>query len=142
MRSRKVNVAAVNRWREEQLSEGSHGPIRGVPPPFVGETETELEEEVRQNKTLYTFNFSNEICSFVLQPITPGQIPQNQSLIPLLVEFLVPYLFEATRWLSVVPAVFGTLYNMHNIIHPPPSSVNVTSIDYAISALWVSRFHF
>lgn len=109
MRPRKLNVAAVNRWREEQLADVSA--IRS--PAFAGETETELEEE----------------------PIHPRQIPQNQSLIPLLIEFLVPYLFEATRWLSVVPAVFGTLYNMHNIIHPPPS-VNVTIIDYAISALW------
>jgi len=108
MRPRKVNVSAVNRWREEQLADVDA--IRG--PSFTGETETELEEES-----------------------VSRQIPQNQSLIPLLVEFLVPYLFEATRWLSVVPAVFGTLYNMHNILHPPPS-VHVTSIDYAISALW------
>ena len=72
------------------------------------------------------------------------KIPEHPPLIPLPLDTLVPYLFEFFRLLSIVPAVAGTLYNIHNVVHPPSaiSNVQLTAIDYFISALWVSLQYF
>ena len=55
---------------------------------------------------------------------------------------LISFVFEASRLLSIVPAVLGVLYNLYFVLYPPtPSSSGVlprlTRVDYAVSALWV-----
>jgi len=48
-------------------------------------------------------------------------------------------LFEASRLLSIVPAVFGVLYNLFNAWHAPKNG-KIVPIDYVVSALWVRHF--
>ncbi|KAL5501124.1 hypothetical protein ACEPAH_9511 [Sanghuangporus vaninii] len=87
--------------------------------PCAGETETELDE-------------------------LPIRLPTSRNVksrpvVPLLVDFLVPFLFQATRFLSVVPATFGMLYNLYLVFRPPPTATNgvtISSVDYVVCALW------
>ncbi len=82
MRPRKLNVAAVNRWREEQLADVNA--IRS--PAFAGETETELEEEVCNSSitSLSAFNSNgkrtaNSSSTDTTEPISytpPYRIPR------------------------------------------------------------------
>ena len=55
---------------------------------------------------------------------------------PHTLEHITPVLFEASRLLSVVPAVFGVLYNLYLAFHAPQNG-KIAPIDYAVSALWV-----
>ncbi|KAI0065145.1 hypothetical protein BV25DRAFT_1799394, partial [Artomyces pyxidatus] len=48
-----------------------------------------------------------------------------------------PLLFEASRLLSVVPAVFGFLYNIYHVWHPPLEG-KITRFDYFVSAIWAT----
>lgn len=50
---------------------------------------------------------------------------------------LIPLLWELARLLSIVPAVFGTLYNLYYVFFPPRNSV-WWRVDFFVSALWVS----
>ncbi|KAJ7027470.1 N-glycosylation protein-domain-containing protein, partial [Mycena alexandri] len=45
-------------------------------------------------------------------------------------------LFEFSRLLAVVPAVFGTLYNLCHIYAPPTGPRAPQRIDFFVSALW------
>ena len=105
----------------------------------AGETETEADEPVR---TLCATPFSNQHSNIVLrQPIhlpTARIIPVSGPLVPpnTLEQVITPVLFEASRLLSIVPAVFGVLYNLYHAFHAPINATN-TPIDYAVSALWV-----
>ncbi|KAJ3508318.1 hypothetical protein NLJ89_g5825 [Agrocybe chaxingu] len=69
----------------------------------AGETETETDEPSRHLPTARI-------------------IPSSGPLIPphTLQQTLTPFLFEFARFLSVVPAIFGTLYNLYHIYAPPP----------------------
>ena len=53
---------------------------------------------------------------------------------------ITPVLFEASRLLSIVPAVFGVLYNLYHAVYAPINA-KIAPIDYAVSALWV-RYYF
>ncbi|KII84821.1 hypothetical protein PLICRDRAFT_117249 [Plicaturopsis crispa FD-325 SS-3] len=96
----------------------------------AGETETEADEPPRHLPT-----------ARIIPPSAP-LVPPNT-----LQERLTPLLFESSRLLSVVPAVFGTLYNIYHVYNPPiPPSPHSSSsaacsstphrIDYLVSALW------
>ncbi|KAH9475334.1 hypothetical protein JR316_0012445 [Psilocybe cubensis] len=89
----------------------------------AGETETETDEPSRALPTA-------RIIPPSLPLIPPSTLEQR----------LTPLLFEFARLLSIVPAVFGTLYNIYFIIWPPkPTGVGrppPERIDYFISALW------
>lgn len=56
--------------------------------------------------------------------------------------------FEFARILSIVPAIFGTLYNVYRMFHPTPDNWESNtrrppvSIDYFVSALWVRTIIF
>lgn len=54
---------------------------------------------------------------------------------------ITPLLFEASRLLSIVPAVFGVLYNLIKAWHASMNGKNVP-IDYVVSALWVRHIDF
>jgi hypothetical protein len=60
-------------------------------------------------------------------------------------QLITPLLFEASRLLSIVPAVFGVLYNLFNAWYAPIKGKNAP-VDYVVSALWVrhsdKRFFF
>ena len=55
---------------------------------------------------------------------------------PNTLEQVTPVLFQASRLLSIVPAVFGVLYNLYHAFYAPINP-KITPIDYAVSALWV-----
>ncbi|TFY74527.1 hypothetical protein EWM64_g9486 [Hericium alpestre] len=84
----------------------------------AGETETETDEPPRHLPTARIVPSSG--------PIVPPHT---------LEQLLTPLLFEASRLLSIVPAVFGTLYNVYYVWHPPLDGKN-TRVDYVVSALW------
>ena len=64
-------------------------------------------------------------------PVSGPLVPPNT-----LEQVLTPLLFEASRLLSIVPAVFGVLYNLFNAWRAPINGKNAP-IDYVVSALWV-----
>ncbi|TFK59621.1 hypothetical protein BDN72DRAFT_944165, partial [Pluteus cervinus] len=53
---------------------------------------------------------------------------------------LLPLLFEFSRWLSIIPAVIGTIYNIFQFCYPPVPLPNERKpperIDFFISSLW------
>lgn len=51
-------------------------------------------------------------------------------------QVITPLLFDASRLLSIVPAVFGVLYNLYHAWYAPISG-KLAPIDYIVSALWV-----
>lgn len=60
-------------------------------------------------------------------------------------QVITPLLFEASRLLSIVPAIFGVLYNLFNAWYAPLNG-KIVPVDYVVSALWVchsdKRFSF
>ena len=64
-------------------------------------------------------------------PVSGPLVPPNT-----LEQVITPLLFEASRLLSIVPAVFGVLYNLFNAWYAPING-KVAPIDYVVSALWV-----
>ena len=50
--------------------------------------------------------------------------------------WLVPILFQLFRLLAIVPAVFGTLWNLYHVFRPP-DGLNEWRVDYSVSVLWV-----
>ncbi|KAF8804173.1 hypothetical protein BYT27DRAFT_7214247 [Phlegmacium glaucopus] len=90
----------------------------------AGETETETDEPSRHLPTSRIIRASG--------PLVPPNPLQQQ---------LTPLLFEFSRLLSVVPAIFGTIYNLYHVYRPPTYNTNNNRppperVDYFISALW------
>ncbi|KAF8063263.1 hypothetical protein FPV67DRAFT_234816 [Lyophyllum atratum] len=89
----------------------------------AGETETEVDEPPKHLPTARIIPSSG--------PLVPPNTLQQR---------LTPLLFEFSRLLSIVPAIFGTLYNLYRIYQPPPPRADGRStperVDFAISALW------
>ncbi|KAG6900089.1 hypothetical protein C0993_002937 [Termitomyces sp. T159_Od127] len=85
----------------------------------AGETETEIDEPPRHLPTTRI-------------------IPASEPLIPpnTLQQRLTPLLFEFSRLLSIVPAVFGALYHIYCIYRPSEAPHAPERVDYAVSALW------
>jgi len=65
-------------------------------------------------------------------PVSGPLVPPNN-----LEQLITPLLFEASRLLSIVPAVFGVLYNLFNACYAPINGKNAP-IDYVVSALWAA----
>ncbi|KAF9467533.1 hypothetical protein BDZ94DRAFT_1305175 [Collybia nuda] len=92
----------------------------------AGETETEIDEPPRHLPTSRIIPSSG--------PLVPPNTLQQR---------LTPLLFEFSRLLSIVPAIFGTLYNLYQIYdpptaHPTPGKAPPQRVDFAISAIWAS----
>ncbi|KAJ7747611.1 N-glycosylation protein-domain-containing protein [Mycena maculata] len=85
----------------------------------AGETETELDEPPRHLPTSRILPASAPI-------VPPSTLEQR----------LTPLLFEFSRLLAVVPAIFGTLYNLYHMSHPPAGPRAPERIDFFVSALW------
>ncbi|RDB21835.1 N-glycosylation protein eos1 [Hypsizygus marmoreus] len=89
----------------------------------AGETETEIDEPPRHLPTTRIIHSTG--------PVVPLNTLQQR---------LTPLLFEFSRLLSIVPAIFGTLYNLYHVYQPPGSRADgrhpPERIDFAISALW------
>ncbi|KAF7329081.1 hypothetical protein MKEN_00168600 [Mycena kentingensis (nom. inval.)] len=85
----------------------------------AGETETELDEPPRHLPTSR------------IRPVSAPLVPPST-----LEQRLTPVLFEVSRLLAIVPAFFGTLYNIYHIYHPPNGPRAPERIDYFVSALW------
>ncbi|KAG6906748.1 hypothetical protein DXG01_012278 [Tephrocybe rancida] len=85
----------------------------------AGETETEIDEPPRHLPTARIIPASD--------PLVPPNNLQQQ---------LTPFLFEFSRLLSIVPAVFGTLYHFYHVYRPPTSPRAPERVDFAVSALW------
>lgn len=47
---------------------------------------------------------------------------------------ITPWLFEFARWLSIVPSIFGALYNIFSIFFPPHSGPS--RVDFFVSLIW------
>ncbi|KAH9164696.1 N-glycosylation protein-domain-containing protein [Lactarius sanguifluus] len=86
----------------------------------AGETETEADEPPRHLPTAR------------IVPVSGPLVPPNT-----LEQLITPVLFEASRMLSIVPAVFGVLYNLYQAFYAPMNA-KITPIDYAVSALWAA----
>lgn len=100
-------------------SRGQPKPICTTPGELcAGETETETDEPHRHLPTARKVPFSG--------PLVPPNTLQQR---------LTPLLFEFSRLLSIVPAIFGTLYNLYHFYSPPPLG-SPERIDYFVSALW------
>jgi hypothetical protein len=78
------------------------------------------------------------IWSQLRQLPTARIIPSSGPLIPptTLQQRLTPFLFAFSRWLSIVPAFFGTLYNIFRAVSSPPKPAG-HRIDFIVSILWV-----
>lgn len=50
---------------------------------------------------------------------------------------LGPLLFEVSRLLSIMPALFGTLWNVYYVLRPPQHGWGWRA-EYAVCVLWVS----
>ncbi|KAJ7471975.1 N-glycosylation protein-domain-containing protein [Mycena latifolia] len=85
----------------------------------AGETETELDEPPRHLPT-------SRIIPASAPLVPPSTLEQR----------LTPLLFEFSRLLAVVPAIFGTLYNLYFVYHPPSGPRAPERIDFFVSALW------
>lgn len=75
--------------------------------------------------------------SLILQPEhlpTSRIIPASGPLVP--PDTLQHLLFEFSRFLSIVPAVIGLLYNVYQIFNTTEGG-GPGRIDYFVSALWV-----
>ncbi|KAI0262110.1 N-glycosylation protein-domain-containing protein [Gloeopeniophorella convolvens] len=86
----------------------------------AGETETEADEPPRHLPTAR------------IVPVSGPLVPPNT-----LEQVITPLLFEASRMLSIVPAVFGVLYNLFNAWHAPLNG-KISPIDYVVSAFWAA----
>ncbi|KAJ7086399.1 hypothetical protein B0H15DRAFT_986517 [Mycena belliarum] len=85
----------------------------------AGETETELDEPPRHLPTSRIIPASGPL-------VPPSTLEQR----------LTPLLFEFSRLLAVVPAIFGTLYNLYFVSRPPSGPRAPQRIDFLVSALW------
>ncbi|KAI0660268.1 N-glycosylation protein-domain-containing protein [Cubamyces menziesii] len=85
----------------------------------AGETETEGEDSPRNLPTAR---------------IRPSSLSQ-QVLLPSSTAWLVQFLFQLFRLLAIVPAVFGTLWNVYHIFMPPDGD-DAWRVEYFVSALW------
>ncbi|KAI8995261.1 N-glycosylation protein-domain-containing protein [Trametes punicea] len=85
----------------------------------AGETETEGEDSPRNLPTAR---------------IRPSSLSQQVQL-PSSTAWLVQVLFQLFRLLAIVPAVFGTLWNVYHVIVPPDGN-DAWRVDYFVSALW------
>ena len=96
-----------------------------------------------QPRRLPTARLTQPSSLSVLSPLStsmtlplPSPNSQKQSFLS-----LAPVLFEFCRLLSIVPACYGTLWNMYHVMRPPNHSWG-WSAEYAVSMLWVSyRLH-
>ena len=68
--------------------------------------------------------------------ITRSSLSQELKL-PASTAWLVPILFQLFRLLAVVPALFGTLWNLYRVLRPPDGLV-AWRVDYSVCVLWVS----
>jgi hypothetical protein len=109
----------------------------------AGETETEADEPVSVPiYQLLPLPVPDRIFDpFHLQPRhlpTARIVPVSGPLVPpnTLEQVITPLLFEASRLLSIVPAIFGVLYNLFHAWHAPING-KIVPIDYVVSALWV-----
>ena len=77
------------------------------------------------------------IWSQLRQLPTARIIPSSGPLVPpsTLQQRLTPLLFSFSRWLSIVPAFFGTLYNTFRAVSSPRPAGH--RIDFIVSILWV-----
>ncbi|CAL1702625.1 unnamed protein product [Somion occarium] len=104
----------------------------------AGETETEGEDSSpRHLPTARITSSSTSNSSTFLSTLTTDA----SAILPSPPRSLIPILFELSRLLSIVPAVFGTLYNIYHIVRPPDRG-NWTRAEYFVSALWVRDFLF
>ncbi|KAI0665618.1 hypothetical protein C8Q78DRAFT_986174 [Trametes maxima] len=85
----------------------------------AGETETEGEDSPRNLPTAR---------------IHPSSLSQQIPL-PSSTAWLVQVLFQLFRLLAIVPAVFGTLWNIYHVLNPP-DGIDAWRVDYFVSALW------
>ncbi|KAI1789076.1 N-glycosylation protein-domain-containing protein [Ganoderma leucocontextum] len=125
-RSRGESLAATLRNRllgkgkGRSFDEGWSRPITTAPGALcAGETETEGEDSPRNLPTTR---------------ITRSSLSQELTLPPQ-TAWLVPILFQLFRLLAVVPAVFGTLWNLSYVIWPPDGLAE-WRVDFAVSVLW------
>ncbi|KAI0631508.1 N-glycosylation protein-domain-containing protein [Trametes polyzona] len=85
----------------------------------AGETETEGEDSPRNLPTAR---------------IRPSSLSRQLTL-PASTAWLVQVLFQLFRLLSIVPAVFGTLWNIYHIYMPPDGDPS-WRVEYFVSVLW------
>ncbi|KAJ7640439.1 N-glycosylation protein-domain-containing protein [Mycena polygramma] len=85
----------------------------------AGETETELDEPPRHLPT-------SRIIPASAPLVPPSTLEQR----------ITPLLFEFSRLLAIVPAIFGTLHNLYSIYRPPSGPRVPERIDFFVSALW------
>ena len=68
----------------------------------------------------------------------PGQLPTARIVqSSALQQRLTPLLFSFSRWLSIVPASIGTLYNIFCAASPPQKPAG-RRVDFVVSVLWVN----
>ncbi|KAF8874521.1 N-glycosylation protein-domain-containing protein [Gymnopilus junonius] len=121
LRSRIFGLASAN------VSRVRDKPICTTPGmQCAGETETETDEPSRHLPTARIIPSSGPL-------VPPNTLEQR----------LTPLLFEFSRLLSIVPAIFGTLYNIYHIYHPPVYDKAIPNarppperVDFFISVLW------
>lgn len=102
----------------------------------AGETETEGEDAPRN---LPTARLTASVSLSNLSPLSESMtIPissSSHSCKPRTSLALGPILFEFSRLLSIVPAIFGTLWNLYHTARPPNDEWT-WSIEYAVCVLW------
>lgn len=90
-------------------------------PGLLGAGETETESEDHHPRQLPTARIVQSSG-----PIIPPTTLQQR---------LTPFLFSFSRWLSIVPASIGTLYNIFCAVFPPQQPAG-HRVDFVVSVLW------
>ena len=85
----------------------------------------------------FTLTLSPQPRNLPTARITRSSLSQQLTL-PASTVWLVPILFQLFRLLAIVPAVFGTLWNLYHVFRPP-DGLNEWRVDYSVSVLWVCR---
>jgi len=107
-------------------------------PGFLGAGETETESEDQPVRLCIDSNVAIPIIRPQLRQLPTARIiPSSGPLIPptTMQQRLTPLLFSFSRWLSIVPAFFGTLYNIFCAVSSPQQAGH--KIDFIVSILWV-----
>lgn len=117
-------------------------PITTAPgAPCAGETETEGEDSV----STCQLSLCAAVCPYCELPLQPRNLPtaritrsalSEQIPLPPSTAWIVPLLFQLFRLLAIVPAVFGTLWNLYRVFRPPDERAE-WRVDYSVSVLWV-----
>jgi hypothetical protein len=116
------------------------------PPPYTPPTSTADDDDDEDTETDVIYTRPKYAMASPLSPETETETEVPTRRPPLRkakrnrreISRLTSYLFEFSRWLAVVPAMFGVAYNTIFLVFPSPTSTprRPSPTDHAVAILW------